>query len=55
VAEESGAAALAGAVQMRERLAGRKVALVLTGGNMTLDGLRRVVSQRPPAGPSGIS
>jgi threonine dehydratase len=48
VAEESGAAALAGAVKIRERLAGKKVALVLSGGNMTLDGLRRVVSERIP-------
>ena len=45
VAEESGAAALAGATQIRERLAGKKVALVLSGGNMTMDGLRRVVSK----------
>ena len=45
VAEESGAAALAGAMQIRERLAGKKVALVLSGGNMTMDGVRRVVSK----------
>ena len=47
LAEESGAAATAGAMQIRERLAGKKVALVLSGGNMTLDGLRRVL--RPGA------
>ena len=45
VAEEAGAAALAGATQIRERLAGKKVALVLSGGNMTMDWLRRVVSK----------
>jgi len=44
VAEESGAAALAGAMQGRERLAGKKVAIVLSGGNMTLDGLRRALN-----------
>jgi threonine dehydratase len=48
VAEESGAAALAGATKIQERLAGRKVAIVLSGGNMTLDGLRRVVTQSVP-------
>jgi len=43
VAEDSGAAALAGAMQMRERLSGKRVAVVVSGGNMTLDGLRRVL------------
>jgi hypothetical protein len=28
---------------MRERLAGKKVALVLSGGNLTVDGLRRAL------------
>jgi threonine dehydratase len=48
VTEESGAASTAAAVQMGERLKGKKVVLVVSGGNMTLDGLRRVlaVSQR---------
>jgi threonine dehydratase len=43
VAEESGAAATAAAVKLRERLAGKKVAIVVSGGNMTLDSLRRVL------------
>jgi threonine dehydratase len=43
LAEESGAASTAAAMQVRERLAGKKVVLVLSGGNMTLDGLRRVL------------
>jgi threonine dehydratase len=43
LAEESGAASTAAAMQIRERLAGKKVVLVLSGGNMTLDGLRRVL------------
>ncbi len=47
LAEESGAASTAGAMQISERLAGKKVVLVLSGGNMTLDALRRVL--RPGA------
>jgi threonine dehydratase len=43
LAEESGAASTAAAMQIRDRLAGKKVALILSGGNMTLDGLRRVL------------
>jgi threonine dehydratase len=43
VSEESGAAATAAAVKLRERLAGKKVAIVVSGGNMTLDSLRRVL------------
>jgi threonine dehydratase len=43
VAEESGAAATAAAVKLRERLAGKKVAIIVSGGNMTLDSLRRVL------------
>jgi threonine dehydratase len=43
LAEESGAASTAAAMQIRERLAGKKVVLVLSGGNMTLDGLRRIL------------
>jgi threonine dehydratase len=43
LAEESGAASTAGAMQIRDRLAGKKVVLVLSGGNMTLDGLRRLL------------
>jgi len=47
VAEESGAAATAAAVKLRERLAGKKVAIAVSGGNMTLDSLRRVLLDRP--------
>ena len=43
VAEESGAAAAAAAVKLREGLAGTNVAIVVSGGNMTLDSLRRVL------------
>jgi len=48
VAEDSGAAAMAAAVKLRERLAGKKVVVVLSGGNMTLDGLRRVLLENTP-------
>jgi len=40
LAEGAGAASLAAAVKYKERLAGRKVALVLSGGNLSLEKLR---------------
>jgi len=40
LAEGAGAAALAAAVNLKERLAGRKVALVLSGGNLSVEKLR---------------
>ena len=40
LAEAAGAAALAAAVKLKERLAGRKVALVLSGGNLSMEKLR---------------
>jgi threonine dehydratase len=46
VAEESGAAATAAAIKLGERIRGRKVAIVVSGGNMTLDSLRRVLLDR---------
>ncbi len=44
VAEHAGAAALAAAIDLRERLAGRKVVLVLSGGNISSGDLRRILS-----------
>jgi len=44
LAEGAGAAPLAAAVKMRERLQGCKVALVLSGGNLTLEQLRMALS-----------
>jgi len=44
VAEAAGAAATAAAWNLRDRLRGRKVALILSGGNATLDTLRAVLS-----------
>ena len=46
VAEESGAAATAAAVKLGERIHGKKVALVVSGGNMTLESLRWVLLDR---------
>lgn len=43
IAELAGAASLAAACQLRDRLTGRKVVLVLSGGNVSLEGLRDVL------------
>lgn len=48
VAEDSGAASLAAALKLGERIRGKRVAIVLSGGNMTLDGLRRVLLEHAP-------
>lgn len=47
LAEGAGAAALAAAYAQRERLAGKKVAVVLSGGNLTLTGLRQALAEEP--------
>lgn len=44
LAEGAGAAGLAGLLKLRERLAGKKVAVVLSGGNMDARTLQQVVS-----------
>ena len=44
LAEGAGAAPLAAALKLRDRLAGKKVALVLSGGNLSMEQLRRVVA-----------
>jgi threonine dehydratase len=44
VAEGAGAAPLAAALKMRDTLSGRKVALVLSGGNITLAELKRCLN-----------
>ena len=45
VAEEAGAAATAAALKLGGRIRGKRVAIILSGGNMTVDGLRRVLRQ----------
>jgi threonine dehydratase len=44
LAEGAGAAALAAALKLRERLEGRKVVLVQSGGNLSLARLREILS-----------
>ena len=48
VAEGAGAAALAAAYQLRERLAGKKVGIVVSGGNITPDALKDLVNEEQP-------
>jgi threonine dehydratase len=43
LAEGAGALPLAAALQLRDRLAGKKVALVLSGGNLSLEQLRGIL------------
>ena len=42
--EGAGAAALAGLMRVRDRFRGRRVALVLSGGNISLARLREVLA-----------
>jgi threonine dehydratase len=49
LAEGAGAAALAAALKERSRLTGRRVGLVLSGGNIDLDLFRRWVAAAPSA------
>ncbi len=49
LAEGAGAAALAAAIMLRKLLAGKKVVLVLSGGNLALDQLRRLLARSGPA------
>ena len=41
--EGAGAAPLAAALKIRDRLQGKRVALILSGGNVTLAGLRELL------------
>jgi threonine dehydratase len=43
VAEGAGAASTAGAAKMRQELKGKKIALVISGGNLTLEMLRDII------------
>jgi threonine dehydratase len=44
VAEHAGAAAVAAARRLRDRIAGREVGLILSGGNITMEALRAILS-----------
>ncbi len=50
VAEGAGAAAVAGAFRRRPELAGKSVGLILSGGNLPIETLRRILDRPPPAG-----
>jgi threonine dehydratase len=43
LAEEAGASPLAAALKIKERLKGKKVALILTGSNISMDRLRKIL------------
>jgi len=47
--EPAGAAALAAALRLRDQLRGRRVALILSGGNLSWEGLRALVFEADPA------
>ncbi len=42
--EHAGAASLAGAINMKDRLQGRRVVLIASGGNITTDQLRSALN-----------
>ena len=46
LAEGAGAAPLAAALQLKERIAGRKVALVMSGGNLSVENLTNILDSR---------
>jgi threonine dehydratase len=46
LAEGAGAVALAAALQLKERLAGKKVVLVLSGGNLALEQLQQILQSQ---------
>lgn len=48
VAEGAGAASTAGAIKMNKSLKGKKVALVISGGNITLETLRSIIQTAGP-------
>jgi threonine dehydratase len=47
VAEAAGAAAVAAALRRREQIAGKRVGLILSGGNIPSDQLRRILNREP--------
>jgi threonine dehydratase len=49
LAEAAGAASTAGALKLQDRLRGKKVGLVISGGNVTVETLREVLSDARPA------
>ncbi|MFP4082516.1 MAG: threonine/serine dehydratase [Candidatus Aminicenantes bacterium] len=45
MAEEAGACPLAAALKIKQRLKGKKVALILTGSNISMERLRQIIAQ----------
>ena len=43
LAEHAGAASLAAAVKLKERLHGKKVVVVLSGGNISIEQLKKIM------------
>jgi len=43
--EGAGAAPLAAALKLKDRLAGKNVVLMMTGGNLSIDRLRKLLAQ----------
>lgn len=52
LAEGAGAAATAGALKLRDQLKGKKVTIILSGGNLTIEGLRQVLRPTRRRSPS---
>jgi threonine dehydratase len=50
--EHAGAASLAAAVKIKDRLAGKKVALIVSGGNITVDQLKSTLARNSSNGSS---
>ena len=48
VAEGAGAAAVAAAMARRSELAGKNVGLILSGGNITIEQLSRILNRESP-------
>ena len=55
LAEGAGAAPLAAAMKLRDRLAGRKVACVMSGGNIDTATLSRVLGMRAGEDPGAAA
>jgi threonine dehydratase len=48
IAEGAGAASLGGLMQERARMAGKRVAVILSGGNIDASVYRRILAGEPP-------
>ena len=48
VAEGAGAAPVAAAMVRRSKLAGTNIGLILSGGNITIEQLSRILNDQPP-------